>query len=303
MIRFGLCCIFRNQQIHFRQTTAAALLKYERGEQLRRLSQICKHNLDNLLAALQWVDRHKTGAFRVLSPLFPRYTHPDVGYRLEELPGQLDILKVAEQIRNFRVTNDIRLSLHPDQFNVLSSPHENVIENTCRELEYQGYLAELLDIEVINIHGGGKYSSKRDALARFRENFANLSDRVQSRLTVENDDRTYTPADLLPLCNDLHIPLVYDIHHHRCLTDGMDEKEATENCMASWQSLGREPFFHISSPKNGWQAKQVRQHADYIDLQDFPNCWRDLNCTIDVEAKAKELAVLKLKKFLSENRQ
>ena len=121
---------------------------------------------------------------------------------------------------------------------------------------------------------------------------------MRSRLTVENDDRTYTPADLIPLCNDLHIPFVYDIHHHRCLADTMDEQEATEQCVASWQSLGREPYFHISSPKNGWQAEQIRPHADYIELQDFPDCWRDLDCTVDVEAKAKELAVLKLKNDL-----
>ncbi|MEZ4552113.1 MAG: hypothetical protein R2874_17055 [Desulfobacterales bacterium] len=30
-----------------------------------------------------------------------------------------------------------------------------------------------------------------------------------------------------------------------------------------------------------------------------PNCWKDLTITIEVEAKAKELAILKLKEDLS----
>ena len=39
-------------------------------------------------------------------------------------------------------------------------------------------------------------------------------------------------------------------------------------------------------------------HADYINPEDFPPFWLPLNATIDVEAKAKELAVLKLMKEL-----
>ncbi len=301
MIRLGLCCIFREQPIRFKQTTAAALSKFERDDQLARLAQICLYNLDNLLKALKWVISNNIAAFRVLSPLFPRFTHPDVGYTLEVLPHQAEMLEKAKEIRRFRKDNNIRLSLHPDQFNVLSSPYEKVVNNTIRELEYQGYLAEMIGAEVINIHGGGVYASKKDALFRFRKNFSKLSDRVQSRLTVENDDRAYTPADLLHLCTDLNIPFVYDIHHHRCLTDGMSEEKVTELCVAGWQKMAREPFFHISSPRNGWAAEQVRSHADYIDPADFPHFWKNIECTVDVEAKAKELAVLDLQKYLNGN--
>lgn len=35
-------------------------------------------------------------------------------------------------------------------------------------------------------------------------------------------------------------------------------------------------------------------------MKDFPNCWRELDLTVEVEAKAKELAVLTLKKALEE---
>ncbi|MEZ6124992.1 MAG: GIY-YIG nuclease family protein [Planctomycetaceae bacterium] len=53
-----------------------------------------------------------------------------------------------------------------------------------------------------------------------------------------------------------------------------------------------------SSGRLEW-SKPARHH-DFIDPEDFPECWRGLNITVEVEAKAKELAVLKLQKLLSE---
>ncbi|MGW8161588.1 MAG: UV DNA damage repair endonuclease UvsE, partial [Desulfobulbales bacterium] len=197
-------------------------------------------------------------------------------------------------IRHFRKEHDIRLSFHPDQFNVLSSPRGEVVRNTIRELEYQGVIAELAGAEIINVHGGGQYGNKEEALARLETNFLLLSAQLRSRLTLENDDVSFTPKYLLPVCRRIKIPFVYDVHHHRCLPDGLSEEEATEQCVELWQQLAREPYFHISSPKNRWGHGSPKAHADYIDPEDFPPFWRKLDATIDVEAKAKELAVLQL---------
>lgn len=300
MIRLGLCCIFRNEPIRFRQTTATALKKIPRKEQLQKLSSICLENLLNLEKALEWIKSHNLGAFRVLSPLFPRLTHPDVGYFLNDLPEYNAIISQCEKIRTYRHNSDIRLSFHPDQFNVLSSPHSNVVKNTLQELEYQGLLAELIGADVINIHGGGVYGNKSLALRRFRENFSSLSPRVQSRLTLENDDKSYSPADLIPVCDDLGIPLVYDVHHHRCLPDELSIASATNECIKRWSNQGREPFFHISTPVNGYDSSSPQPHSEYIDINDFPQEWLNLAATIDVEAKAKELAVLQLQNDLKQ---
>ena len=67
--------------------------------------------------------------------------------------------------------NDIRLSFHPDQFVVLSSPHPEVVANSIRELEYQARLAEAVGADVINIHAGGVYGDKPSALQRFSRCF------------------------------------------------------------------------------------------------------------------------------------
>jgi UV DNA damage endonuclease len=295
MLRFGLCCIFSKQPITFRQTTAKYLQQLPRREQLARLSALCLANVQSVRQALEFVAGNGIGAFRILTPLFPRYTHPQVGYRLEDLPDAGRITDECSGIRRFGKMKNIRLSFHPDQFNVLSSPHPDVVANTLGELEYQGMVAELVGAEVINIHAGGSYGNKKEALARLRQNFQSLSSAVRSRLTLENDDVSFTPADLLPVCAELGIPFVYDVHHHRCLPDGLGEREVTEQCVARWRQLGREAYFHISSPRNGWQDGSPKPHADYINPEDFPPFWLGLHATIDVEAKAKELAVLQLR--------
>jgi UV DNA damage endonuclease len=135
-------------------------------------------------------------------------------------------------------------------------------------------------------------------LQRFKANFCLLSTLIKERLTLENDDRTYSVADLAPICEDLNIPLVFDVHHHRCNPGGLTVAEATALARRSWDQVGREAYFHISSPLNGWQGKDPRPHADYIDIKDLPDCWKGFDFTVDVEAKAKELAVLKFKKEL-----
>jgi UV DNA damage endonuclease len=297
-IRLGLCCIFREEPIRFRATTAKHLQQFSRSEQLQKLSDLCLHNSENLLAALRFLQVNGIGAFRILSPFFPRYTHPDVGYSLEDLPDAGAILHNLRQAKKFRDRNDIRLSFHPDQFIVLSSPRNKVVENAIKELEYQAMLAGHIGADVINIHGGGAYDDKKAALLRFKENFRLLSPAVRERLSLENDDRTYTVADLAPICEELRIPLVLDVHHHRCRPGALSVEEATALSRKTWERIGREPYFHVSSPLNGWQGNDPRPHADYIDPADFPACWKGFDVTVDVEAKAKELAVLDLKENL-----
>ncbi len=61
-----------------------------------------------------------------------------------------------------------------------------------------------------------------------------------------------------------------------------------------------EPVFHISIPLNGWRGEHSRKHHDYLQMRDFPDCWRNLDVTIEVEAKAKELAVQRLMRALGD---
>lgn len=294
MLRFGLCCLFKDEAVTFRTTTVKALSTLPRDRQLAKLSEICLHNAHNLQRALETVRRLDIGAFRIMSPLFPRMTHPEAGYSLDHLPDGEIISSTLEACRLFAHEQQIRLSFHPDQFVVLSSPHPAVVANSILELEYQAMLAEAVGADVINIHAGGVYGDKQGALQRFGEVYDVLPESVRSCLTLENDDVSYTPEDLLPLCQKHRIPLIYDVHHHRCNPDSLSVEEATELAAATWEKVKREQYCHISSPKAGWGSNTPRPHADYIDPSDFPTCWLGQKMTVDVEAKAKELAVVQL---------
>ena len=298
MLRLGLCCLFNQAPIHFRSATAKVIKKLDRPDQLVRLGELCLDNARSLIAAVEEVHRVGIGAFRVSSPLFPLYTHPEVGYRLEDLPTAVEVTATLIAVKSLKDKYQLRLSFHPDQFTLLSSPRPEVTTASLEELDYQAMLAVLIGADVINIHGGGVYGDKSSALLRLENQISALPEPIRERLTLENDDHSYTVKDLVPVCDKLSIPMVYDVHHHRCNPDGLTVAEATKACLLSWRKLGREPYFHISSPKYGWHGKP-RPHADFIDRSDFPREWQQLDATIDVEAKAKELAVLKLQKELA----
>ncbi|TWT31545.1 UV DNA damage repair endonuclease UvsE [Blastopirellula retiformator] len=296
-VRLGLCCIFQQQPIKFRNTTVKSISGMSRKDGVKKLSGLCLANAEALQRALEYCAEQGIGCFRINSQILPLKTHETCGYAMEELPHGDEIVKRFKACGKFAKRHNVRTCFHPDQFLVLNSPREEVVQRSIAELEYQSEVAQWVSADVVNIHGGGAYGDKEAALGRFAETLSQLSKRARSRLTVENDDVTYTPADLLPLCQSTGIPLVYDIHHHRCNPDGMSEEEATNAALATWN---REPMFHLSSPLEGWKGPKPQRHHDYIDVTDFPGCWRELDLTVEVEAKAKELAVLKLKKQLAE---
>lgn len=291
MIRLGLCCLFRDQPIKFVTTTATSIGKMKRPEALAKLSRLCLENADALRAALRFCADNGIGCFRINSQILPIKTHPTCGYEVVDLPAADEIIRRFKACGEFAHERGLRTCFHPDQFVVLNSPRPDVVDKSVEELEYQAEVAEWVGADVINIHGGGAYGDKPKALADFARNLSRLSDRVRTRLTVENDDKTYTPVDLLPLCQAEGVPLVYDVHHHRCNQDGLSEKEATRQAVATWN---REPMFHLSSPLNGWQGSNRERHHDFIDVNDFPKWWKKLPITVEVEAKAKELAVRQL---------
>jgi UV DNA damage endonuclease len=279
------------EPIRFRTTTASAMLRLSRPERLARLSTLCLANADALLAALQYCARHGIGAFRVNSQILPVKTHPEVGYDVSELPDGAAVRARFEACGRFARARHLRLSFHPDQFVVLNSPNPQTLAHSLAELGYQAEVAEWIGADTLNIHGGGAYGDPRAALQALRRNIDRLPAPVRTRLTLENDDKVFTPADLLPVCAATGVPLVYDVHHHRCRPDGLSIEAATEQAIATWQT---EPLFHISSPLAGWDGPKPERHHDFITPTDFPTAWLGRHLTVEVEAKAKELAVARL---------
>lgn len=295
MVRLGLCCTFLDEPIKFRTTTARYLLTMPVPSRALLLNELALHNARSVGEAIAWCAAHGIGAFRVSSGLLPMYTHPVVGWSLGDDAGA-GVTKALRVVGKRRRASDVRLSFHPDQFVVPGSTDPAVVDASLRELEYQARVAELVGAEQLTIHGGGAQGGKAASLERLATNLAHLSARARSRVVLENDDRVYTVEDLLPVCERLGMPLVYDVHHHRCNPDRLDIARATELAAATWAP--REPWVHLSSPAEGWKGKNPRAHADYIKPSDVPAFWLDRSLTIDIEAKAKEHAVLRMRRWL-----
>jgi len=294
-LRWGLCCQFLDAPITFRTATHRYVASLEPRVARRYLGGIAAHNADALAAAIERCHELGIGAFRVNSQILPLATHPITGYNLEQLDPFGAIAGAFEWAGALARAYDVRLSLHPDQFVVLNSEREPVVRSAVQELELQAMIAEMIGADVIVLHAGGAAGGREAALERLERGLPLLSSRVRERLALENDDRSFTPRSMLPLCERSGVPLVYDVHHHRCLADGLSVQEATELAASTWGD--REPYVHLSSPKGGWNGPNIRAHADYIDPTDFPDAWRGRTMTIDVEAKAKERAVLALKSW------
>ena len=143
--RLGLCCLFLREPIRYRTVTAATLRPLSRGQRLARISALCLGNMESLRASVETAARLGIGAFRIQSGLFPRATHPEVGYRIEDLPDAARIRSLAHEVRDLARRLGIRLSLHPDQFVVLSSARPETVAASIRELEFQGLQAEAFE--------------------------------------------------------------------------------------------------------------------------------------------------------------
>ncbi len=291
--RLGLCCTFSAEPIKFRTSTA----KFTRGlppkERRAHLRAIALHNADALARAVTWCAAHGIGAFRVNSQILPLSTHRELGYSPAALDDDRAIENAFRAAGALAARHDVRLSFHPDQFVVLGSARAEVVQSSLAELEYQAEVGEWIGAEQLTIHGGGAQDGKPAALERLARGIDRLSARARAFVVLENDDRIYTVTDLLPLCRRATMPLVYDVHHHRCNPDTLDEEKATDLAAATWGQS--EPWVHLSSPRDGWSAPDPRLHADYIAVKDVPVSWRTRAMTIDVEAKAKELAVIALR--------
>ncbi len=301
MVRLGLCCTFLEQPIKFRTTTVRHVSTLEPTRRSEHLRELALHNARALDEAIAWCAAHHIGAFRVQNGILPLYTHPVVGWTLEGPEGR----GVAERLRAAGArarAADVRLSFHPDQFVVPGSQNPDVVGASLRELEYMAEVASLIGAEQLTIHGGGAQGGKAESLKRLGLGLDRLSPRARALVVLENDDRVYTVEDLLPLCTAAEVPLVYDVHHHHCNPDSLGVEEATDLAAATWR--GREPWAHVSSPVIGWSVEgNHRPHADYIDPEDVPKCWLERRMTIDVEAKAKEHAVLRLDRWVRQQGQ
>ncbi|EOC99277.1 UV DNA damage repair endonuclease UvsE [Caldisalinibacter kiritimatiensis] len=259
------------------------------------------NNLKLTKEILNWNINNGIFMYRVTSKLLPLVTHPDLlndfKWRWTE---DEDILKLMEDVKDIVKKNNIRLSMHPDQFTVINSLNEKVVENSIINLQYHYEVLSRLGGTDMIIHTGGVYGNKSAAMERFIKTYNSLDNNIKKYLRLENDDKSYTLADVLYINSKTSVPVVLDIHHHVCNNNKeMDIKKEINKVVDSWTETELIPKLHISSGKEG---KYDKRHHDYIkeeDMMSLLDLMENIDFDLMVEAKMKEKAVLKIKDFLN----
>jgi len=232
--------------------------------------------------------------YRVSSDLFPCLTHPDFKYGVADVPQYKSIMSVlwaiaADNLDDITGSQFVRLSCHPDQFNVLASDNEQSVQKTIKELNHHGWIMDQLGCErsyenPINIHINCTKGNPADIAARFMSNLNQCDQSVTSRLVVENEDKgIWTVSNLIKYIYEPYkLPITFDNLHHKCNPCGLPEDSAIELCVLTWGDT--KPLFHYSESEP--DHKNPRAHADMpVDIP--PSELYDW----DIELKGKDKAI------------
>lgn len=269
------------------------------------------HNLVKKVASL----RPELRMVRLTSDMLSFYTHPDWQGFWQDTDIQNKLAHWFAPIGETARTNNVRLSFHPDQFVVLASDREEVVNNSIREFEYHcdmvrwmGYGKTFQDFKV-NVHISGRKGPQG-----IRDVYNRLSPEARNTLTLENEEYTHGLTDCLSL-SDL-VPTVMDIHHF-WIREGVyiqPNDPLVQRVIDSWR--GVRPTLHYSVSRedvlvnhdrsilpdhgaliaSGYSKQKLRAHSDYM-WSDAVNDWAKTHwdwADIMVEAKAKNLSSFKL---------
>ena len=287
-MNLGYACI--NMSMGKKVTTNRTMVKRTfEAKGLDYVSELALLNAKDIIKVLEWNRQNGIMFFRLSSTIIPWGDHIDI----TALKDYKEIKSELKKAGDFAKFWNMRITSHPGPFNVLVSPKEEVVLNTIADLELHAKIFDMMGLSKtpynkINIHCNGVYGDKIKAMNRFCENFARLSDSVRSRLTIENDDKAsmYSVDDLMYIHNRIGIPIVFDYHHHKFCTGGLSEQAALELAISTWP-IDITPAVHYSESRDD---KKPQAHSDYIER--LPETYGNV-VDIMVEAKAKELAILK----------
>ena len=278
-----------------------------------KIIEVAKKNILNTHALIKKVAAlpPELRMLRLTSDMLSFYTHPDYLYFWKSNEVQDLLAKWFAPLGETARANDIRVSFHPDQFVVLASEREEVVENSIREFEYHcdmarwmGYGRKFQDMK-INVHISG-----RQGPDGIRKAYKRLSDEARNCLTIENEEMSHGLDTCLQL-SDL-VPIVLDIHHHwireGAYIDPMGDRVI--RVIDSWRgvrptlhySVSREDILvghdtktrpdHAKLLTEGHNKQKLRAHSDYYWNHAVNEWAASFNENFDImcESKAKNLA-------------
>jgi UV DNA damage endonuclease len=259
-----------------------------------RILETSRSNLLALQDILRWNVQQGIQLFRISSGVIPFGSHP-----VNQLAWWQDLAPELASTGEIIQSGQVRVSMHPGQYTVLNSPKDEVVANSIAELIYHARLLDSLGTDAshkIILHAGGVYGDKNESMRRFIKNIEELPDAVRRRLVLENDETSYSLADVLSISTSTDLPVVFDTFHHiwNPAYEGDTLVELVERARKSWKPVDGRQKLHYSDQ---WPGKAPGSHAASIDLPAFSSFHKQvygMDLDIMLEIKDKEQSVLQL---------
>ncbi|MDV3427047.1 MAG: hypothetical protein LIR50_07660, partial [Bacillota bacterium] len=127
----------------------------------------------------------------------------------------------------------------------------------------------------------------------FIDNFSLLSETLKKRLTIENDDKSYTIEDVLMASDALSIPAIFDNLHNEINPSLIDLKNILRLVNKTYREENGPMLLHYSQQD---KDKKTGSHSSTIDsavLYDYLKSIGAYDFDIILEVKDKDLSVIK----------
>jgi UV DNA damage endonuclease len=279
-----------------------------------------RKSIEYLHAIFDYLREQQISMYRISSDIAPYLTHPEkTEFRGQVAEARSELAALGKLAREYR----LRLSFHPSQYIILNSADERLTRLSVHDIESQAEMLDVMELgpeACIVIHVGGLYDDRTSARDRWMTTYERrLSARARRRLVLENDDVSFSSADVLAIHRRVGVPLVFDHQHFWCLNpEGLELRETVRKFLRTWPKTVR-PKVHFSSPRTEMRelierdrkTKRRRKvlkpplltgHGDFVNPFEFATFMRamcDESFDVMLEAKMKDLALLRLRRDLA----
>lgn len=312
--RLGLVCIseiLKDKKIAFQTMTRKRFNELDRTKAIAELSSKILNNARVTGQVIVHCASVGISHYRVSSSLFPLITDETLNLSYTDLPDLDSIRAVLAFAGNHARKVNVTLSSHPDQFNVLASYRQDVVDKTIKELNHQAWVLDQMDCiqdysspMCLHVNKSPDFDVETisEYVDRFMANLNKCDAGVRNRIVVENEDNGYWNCENLYNAFGKLLPCVYDNLHdsinpspiYENVEDAVSSQTAEDYkyidiFKSTWTQFGHyTPVMHWSEGING-----SKSHTDYF-TKNFNMIAKHTDCIWEAEVKAKDKAIIKV---------